>query len=212
MKEDIYAMWEKVWMRLLVEMLQDGFLGSSRVGGNTQWYGYVRRIDENKLMKRLYESEWSGRAKLGKEEEADRYVCGWLHWERCLTERQANKILSDRNAWRGFVDEGGARSFVPGDEHWHYATAHVTSHYICYDMPLLFGWQVGAILYIFFYSILSVVLCIFGAYLVLAMPLLWENCDNNVNNKNNRHHIFSCIQYILTWINNKFLKLFQLNK
>lgn len=71
-------------------------------------------MDENRQMKKIYESECSGKRIVGKtgKEVDGQYVCDCMR-EKDLTEGQEDEIVYDKNAWSDFVWER-ARGFAFG--------------------------------------------------------------------------------------------------
>ena len=67
-----------------------------------RWYGHVERMDERRVVKRVYKSEFMGRRRLGRPSRSWReYV------NECIRKRGgyvtgAERMVNNRNAWRAF--------------------------------------------------------------------------------------------------------------
>lgn len=79
-----------------------------------RWHEHVRRINQNRMVKRIYESECNGRRKIGQlRRRRMGNVRGSIR-ERGLIERRADEV-----AWRSALEEfceEASRGFVSGDE------------------------------------------------------------------------------------------------
>lgn len=80
-----------------------------------RWYGHVRRMDDDRIVKRIYESECKGKRRRGRP--CKRWIDSVNEClsERGLNEMQAERIVYDRRRWRGYV-RGDAWGPAPGDE------------------------------------------------------------------------------------------------
>ena len=80
-----------------------------------RWYGHMKRMDQTRLVKKVYESECKGKRKRGRPRKR------WIDSTReCLrvrglNETQAEQVVYDRDKWREYV-RGHAWGPVPGDE------------------------------------------------------------------------------------------------
>ena len=67
-----------------------------------RWFGHMERMDENRLVKRMYSGECVGKKPVGRPKKR------WIELVRdCLKERnvsmdEARRMVLDRNEWRGF--------------------------------------------------------------------------------------------------------------
>ena len=84
---------------------------SQRVNqGILRWFGHVERMGDERLVKRVYESEVRGVRRRGRSRKSWQKVCKILEKERALISIQEAKVsMQDRNSWssscqrRGFV-------------------------------------------------------------------------------------------------------------
>lgn len=83
--------------------------------GTLRWYGHVKRMDEGRLVKRIYDSMCVGERRVGRPRKRwSDNVRGVLR-EKGVDEGQMEGMVYDRNVWRGFVRER-AWGAEPGDE------------------------------------------------------------------------------------------------
>ena len=81
-----------------------------------RWFGHVERMDDSRMVKRMYKSECIGKRPPGRAKRR------WIDSvEECLVEKnvslvQARRLAHDRCEWRGFVRGRGCGSQGPGDE------------------------------------------------------------------------------------------------
>ena len=81
-----------------------------------RWFGHVERMDDSRMVKRMYKSECIGKRPPGRAKRR------WIDSvEECLVEKnvslvQARRLAHDRCEWRGFVRGRGWGPQGPGDE------------------------------------------------------------------------------------------------
>ena len=81
-----------------------------------RWFGHVERMDDSRMVKRMYKSESIGTRPRG------RMKRRWIDSvKECLMEKnvsldQARRLARDRSEWRGFVRGRGCGPQGPGDE------------------------------------------------------------------------------------------------
>ena len=81
-----------------------------------RWFGHVERMDDSRMVKRMYKSECIGKRPPGRAKRR------WIDSvEECLVEKnvslvQARRLAHDRCEWRGFVRGRGCGPQGPGDE------------------------------------------------------------------------------------------------
>ena len=71
--------------------------------GVLRWYGHVERMNDSRIVKRIYQSEFVGKRRVGRPRRTWRdYV------NECVRKRGeyvtgAERMVNDRDAWRAFV-------------------------------------------------------------------------------------------------------------
>ena len=82
----------------------------------SRWFGHVERMNDSRLVKRMYSGECVGNQQAGRPKEK------WIESvNECLKERNVSLAgarikVHNRSGWRGFVRGYGCGSPGPGDE------------------------------------------------------------------------------------------------
>ena len=74
-----------------------------KIDGVFQWFGVVKRMENDRIGKSSYVGECAGSRSVGRPSKR------WINtvkdclWKRGLDVRQARRMMRDRSEWRGFV-------------------------------------------------------------------------------------------------------------
>ena len=71
--------------------------------GILQWFGHVKRMENNRIAKRVYVRECAGSRSVDWPRKRWTYTVKDCLKNRGLDVRQARRMVHDRNVWQGFV-------------------------------------------------------------------------------------------------------------
>lgn len=77
-----------------------------------RWYSHTKRMDESKLVKKVYENEFIGERRVGRPRKRWKDCVKTILSDKGTTVKQTEEIVYDRSIWKHFV-RGRASSILP---------------------------------------------------------------------------------------------------